>query len=229
MTDVTTNARFTDLGNGMQSELIANQVQLFYDPTTGAARATFNGQQYLDIAGTYRALGPDNDMLQVDLGPRMLDCYGEGISSLTGVDLSQICVADFMSVLKSAYDKFVQERAVKIAADMAAAEAAAARAAALSAAIAAYNSSVPSPSADGTVVAFQSAATGLSVAFTDQSTDGTSQLIVAWSWIFGDGAGSSTEQNPTYEYKAPGTYTVSLVVTDASGTNVNTTATVVVG
>lgn len=48
---------------------------------------------------------------------------------------------------------------------------------------------------------------GVNVAFTDQSTGtGTS-----WSWDFGDG-GSSTLQNPSHAYAAPGTYAVSLTV-----------------
>jgi PKD repeat protein len=49
------------------------------------------------------------------------------------------------------------------------------------------------------------------VAFTDGSTDdGT---IVDWSWTFGDGA-TSSGQNPTHQYSAPGYYRVNLTVTD---------------
>ncbi|MEM6264480.1 MAG: PKD domain-containing protein [Bacteroidota bacterium] len=43
-----------------------------------------------------------------------------------------------------------------------------------------------------------------------------SQQGVRWFWDFGDG-NSSTEQNPTHEYNQEGTYTVTLVVTDANG------------
>ena len=50
--------------------------------------------------------------------------------------------------------------------------------------------------------------------FTDQSTDdGT---IVSWAWTFGDG-GTSTAQNPSHTYAAPGVYTVHLTVTDNTG------------
>ena len=54
----------------------------------------------------------------------------------------------------------------------------------------------------------------LTVEFADESTsyDG----IVSWSWDFGDG-GSSTEQNPTYVYVQDGEYLVSLLVTEADG------------
>ena len=53
------------------------------------------------------------------------------------------------------------------------------------------------------------------VLFTDTSTtDGPD--IVAWGWDFGDG-GTDDSQNTSHVYAATGTYTVSLVVTDALG------------
>jgi PKD repeat protein len=52
--------------------------------------------------------------------------------------------------------------------------------------------------------------------FTDRSTtDGPP--IVTWSWDFGDGVGTSTEQHPSYTYVTPGTYAVTLRVTDRLG------------
>jgi len=51
--------------------------------------------------------------------------------------------------------------------------------------------------------------------FTDASTDGDGS-VTAWSWQFGDGA-SSVEQSPSHTYAAPGTYTVTLIVTDNQG------------
>jgi PKD repeat protein len=54
----------------------------------------------------------------------------------------------------------------------------------------------------------------LSVHFTDQSTGG----ITSWQWDFGDGS-SSNEQNPSHTYTDPGTYTVSLTVTDSEGSD----------
>jgi PKD repeat protein len=45
-----------------------------------------------------------------------------------------------------------------------------------------------------------------------------SQRAASWSWNFGDGTISS-EQNPTHVYKTPGSYTVTLTVTNASGTS----------
>ncbi len=54
----------------------------------------------------------------------------------------------------------------------------------------------------------------LTVNFTDRSTG--DYTIVSHEWDFGDG-GTSTAQNPTYTYGSDGTYTVSLVITDANG------------
>lgn len=62
-------------------------------------------------------------------------------------------------------------------------------------------------------------ANGLTVTFTDQSTDdGT---IVSRSWSFGDGA-SSSETNPVHIYSGAGTYNVTLLVTDNGGLTAST-------
>jgi len=55
--------------------------------------------------------------------------------------------------------------------------------------------------------------TGLSVPFTDASTDSNDD-IMTWAWNFGDG-NTSAEQNPIHVYAEAGTYDVSLVVTDS--------------
>lgn len=53
---------------------------------------------------------------------------------------------------------------------------------------------------------------GNTVTFTDSSTGDP----VSWSWDFGDGA-TSTSQNPSHQYSEVGTYTVKLTVTYADG------------
>jgi PKD repeat protein len=59
----------------------------------------------------------------------------------------------------------------------------------------------------------------MTVNFTDTSnTTGAS-----YSWSFGDG-GTSTLENPSHTYSNPGSYTVSLTVTNSSGTNTATRA-----
>ncbi len=53
----------------------------------------------------------------------------------------------------------------------------------------------------------------LTVSFTDLSTGATS-----WSWDFGDD-GTSSQQSPSHQYTESGTYTVSLTVTNACGSD----------
>ena len=57
----------------------------------------------------------------------------------------------------------------------------------------------------------------LTVDFTDASTENPT----SWSWTFGDG-GTSTAQNPSHTYTAAGTYTVSLTVSNAFGSDTET-------
>ncbi|TXB67068.1 PKD domain-containing protein [Vicingus serpentipes] len=52
--------------------------------------------------------------------------------------------------------------------------------------------------------------------FTDSSTVNNSN-VVQWSWDFGDVAGTSVAQNPTYTYTGVGSYNVSLTATSDSG------------
>ena len=56
-----------------------------------------------------------------------------------------------------------------------------------------------------------------SVAFSDASTG----MPTTWLWDFGD-ASFSTQQNPVHVYSSPGTYTVSLTVTNVGGADART-------
>ncbi|MFP4030834.1 MAG: PKD domain-containing protein [Desulfococcaceae bacterium] len=56
---------------------------------------------------------------------------------------------------------------------------------------------------------------GEPVRFTDESTPGDA-AITEWLWNFGD-LGTRAEPNPAFTFPDPGTYTVSLAVTDANG------------
>ena len=60
----------------------------------------------------------------------------------------------------------------------------------------------------------------LAVSFTDASAGGPT----AWSWNFGDGS-TSTAQNPTHTYTAPGTYDVALTASNATGDSASVTKT----
>jgi PKD repeat protein len=59
--------------------------------------------------------------------------------------------------------------------------------------------------------------TGTNIAFTDSSTGSPT----TWAWTFGDG-GTSSSQNPIHPYSSPGTYTVVLTATNATGSNTAT-------
>ena len=59
-----------------------------------------------------------------------------------------------------------------------------------------------------------SGAAPLAVSFTDTS----SGQPTSWSWAFGDGT-TSTAQNPTHAYSAPGNYSVTLVASNAGASN----------
>jgi len=59
-----------------------------------------------------------------------------------------------------------------------------------------------------------SGAVPLTVTFTDQSTN----FPTVWSWNFGDG-NTSTLRNPSYQYTAPGIYSVTLTATNSCGNN----------
>ncbi|WP_426661555.1 proprotein convertase P-domain-containing protein [Rhodanobacter aciditrophus] len=76
------------------------------------------------------------------------------------------------------------------------------------------------------VANFTDTVNGLTVNFTDASTD-TGGTISSYSWTFGDGS-SSTAANPSHTYAAAGTYNVTETVTDNTGATSSKTASVTV-
>jgi subtilase family serine protease len=76
------------------------------------------------------------------------------------------------------------------------------------------------------VANFGDVVSGLTVNFTDSSTDSDGS-IASRSWNFGDGT-SSTATNPSHTYAAAGTYNVTLTVTDNAGASNSKTQAVTV-
>ncbi|HEY0142252.1 MAG TPA: PKD domain-containing protein [Thermoanaerobaculia bacterium] len=74
------------------------------------------------------------------------------------------------------------------------------------------------------VAAFDAVTAGTNVKFTDQSE----QRPLAWEWSFGDG-NSSRARNPRHVYSAPGTYNVTLKVTNGRGTSTTSRVVTVTG
>jgi PKD repeat protein len=58
--------------------------------------------------------------------------------------------------------------------------------------------------------------TDLDVAFTGSGSSDSDGSVVSYEWAFGDGA-TSTTSNPSHHYATPGTYQVTLTVTDDDG------------
>ena len=77
------------------------------------------------------------------------------------------------------------------------------------------------------VANFTSTVSGLTVSFTDTSTD-SNGTIASRSWNFGDST-TSTAANPSKTYSAAGTYTVALTVTDNGGASNTVSRAVTVG
>jgi len=57
---------------------------------------------------------------------------------------------------------------------------------------------------------------GVSISFSSEESSDSDGSIVEYYWTFGDGA-HSYSTNPTYTYQSPGTYTITLRVTDDDG------------
>jgi hypothetical protein len=87
--------------------------------------------------------------------------------------------------------------------------------------------SSPPPDNQAPTADFSYSTNGLTVEFTDESTDSDGS-VVSWSWDFGDFSSTSTVQDPSHTYTSAGTYTVKLTVTDDDGATGSTSKSVTV-
>lgn len=71
----------------------------------------------------------------------------------------------------------------------------------------------------GPIANFSSQVDGLTVRFTHQSISFHADGLTSWEWLFDDDQATSTDQHPEYTYAEAGTYTVTLTVTDAIGSD----------
>ncbi|MFK7738995.1 MAG: PKD domain-containing protein [Planctomycetota bacterium] len=75
----------------------------------------------------------------------------------------------------------------------------------------------------GVVAGFTASETAGPVPFTVSFTDQSTGVPTEWQWDFdNDGNIDSTEQNPSFTYTTPGTFTVSLVAANAASSNTST-------
>lgn len=102
------NSRFKDMGGGYIAEMIAGQVQVFYNPTDRSARVIFNGAPYILMGATYQRIGEQQEMLTQDITNLMpLRMIPAGVTDpVTGADLSQVSLAGAVIIHKFAYDFF---------------------------------------------------------------------------------------------------------------------------
>ncbi|HQJ88287.1 MAG TPA: PKD domain-containing protein, partial [Methanoregulaceae archaeon] len=76
------------------------------------------------------------------------------------------------------------------------------------------------PAVVAPVAAFEGTPTSGTAPLTVQFTDASTGDITGWAWDFdNDGTTDSTSRNPSCTYSAAGTYTVSLTVTNAGGSD----------
>lgn len=87
-----------------------------------------------------------------------------------------------------------------------------------------YNVNILSTNTFAPVAAFAASTTTISTTQTVSYTDLSANLPTSWNWTFsGASPATSSQQNPTgISYANPGTYTVSLTVSNANGNNTAT-------
>lgn len=117
------NSRFVPLGGGLMAEYVADNVNLNYEPTTQATRATFHGKLYIKPQDKYLSVahpdGRGEDILSVDLtdkgSKRVIPEHLTINDPVTGVNLGQVSIEGLKILHKFSYDTFHNEEALRMA------------------------------------------------------------------------------------------------------------------
>lgn len=116
----TKNSRFTDLGSGLAAEMVSDNVQIVYDPTTQRCLVLFTGHNYIKPGRTYLKVGDGQDLLDVALDNFMTTTPVPAslglLDPVTGTNLSSISVLGMVYYVKFLYDMFHNMRAAAEAA-----------------------------------------------------------------------------------------------------------------
>lgn len=99
-----TNARITNIADGVLTELIAEQTHLMYDPSTGGGVVSFQYRPQLFVGEQAKGPAGDWNVLQLDIASIAARCYGTGTDPVTGADLAQISTAGVAAIIKAAFD-----------------------------------------------------------------------------------------------------------------------------
>jgi len=110
-----TNARITEISDGINTELIAEQTHLMYEPATQGCVVSYQYRPQLYVNGEARGPAGDWQVLRVDLAAIASRCYGNGTDPITGADLSQISTAGVAAIIKASFDTAFNENAAQAA------------------------------------------------------------------------------------------------------------------
>lgn len=108
-----TNARITQLADGVTSEMIAETVQMRYDPISGSGLVEFQGRSRLFLGTTCQTMSGHADTLTVTVEAINNRSFADAGTKdpITQADLSQVSTAGLILLIKQAYDKLYNERA----------------------------------------------------------------------------------------------------------------------
>lgn len=191
MTTSNSNARLTQVENGVVIKTLAPNVYLTYNPNGTPGVATFSCVDYMQVGNTYVQVGNDPKAVTIELPESLNICFGAVkdtmVDPVTGADLRKVSVAGILTIFQSAFDTAYNtrelQRQVSVAGEM------------------------------SNTISFTYTANGNMLSFTSNTG---SVNAVSWGWLLGDGT-YSLESDPVHNYILSGDVDVSFVVKDVNG------------